>query len=421
MNDRELIWERYILKEMISVYSVKTENPEKLWFKLIDRTKLEISDDYSKYRGEQGNIDLVNKIIYFSTKDLSKSYALNVFAHIKVIKDCLKAISTKLNLNGYKVYSGRYGLHDLKDTDFVGVYPDILKLEDPTNSQTLVLYHGTNSAYLNDIKKHGLRSTFDTSVKQWNTSGRYYINKQPIYLSANIERAYEYAESSFRNNPKGEPIVLKITIPKDESKLFADDDWLDLQQNKNLHAWRESLKETGQLVYLGRISPSFIQLEYPKKLRPILDINFKKIDSVNDINYADTLEDAINVGLSNDKIFKSLKEFSDYTFDMDEWHVIKETQNIYDHVDEVIKIGQFMDNYVIFDADEIINQYEGVDKYYEDIEELIKDYKENDEDFSNIFEFDETEEEEKENLYDCVSAYQRIITNFLNWRASLFK
>ena len=421
MNDQELIWERYILKEMISVYSVKTENPEKLWFKLIDRTKVEISDDYSKYRDEDGNIDLVNKIIYFSTKDLSKSYALNVFAHIKVIKDCLKAISTKLDLNGYKVYSGRYGLHDLKDTDFVGVYPNVLKLEDPTNSQTLVLYHGTNSAYLNDIKKHGLRSTFDTSIKQWNTSGRYYINKQPIYLSANIERAYEYAESSFRNNPKGEPIVLKITIPKDESKLFADDDYLDLQQNKNIHAWRESLKETGQLVYLGRISPSFIQLEYPKNLKPILDLNFNKIDNVYDISYADTLEDAINVELSNDNIFKSLKQLSDYIYDMDEWSLIKETENIYDHVDEVIEIGRYMDQYIRFDAEEIIGNQEGVDRYYDNIEELIKDYKENDEDFSNLFDFDETEEEEKENLYNCVDSYDRIISEFLKFRANLFK
>ena len=420
MNDEHLIWERYILKEMFLIYSVKTADPQKLWFKIIDKTKIELSDDYSIYRKNDGDIDLVNKVIYFSTKDLNASYALNKFAHIKVIKDALKAISTKLNLNEYKVYSGRYGLHDLKDTDFIGSYYDVLKIEDPTESKTLVLYHGTNSAYLDQIKRYGLRSTFDTSIKQWNTSGRYYINKQPIYLSSNIERAYEYAESSFKNNPNGEPIILKITIPKDESKLFADDDYLDLQQNKNTHEWRESLKQTGQLVYLGRILPSFIQLEYPKKLRPILNINFKKIENIDDISYADTLEDAIDNNVSNDNIFNSLKALSDIIYDTDEWNHIKNNKNVYTNTYEVIRIGRYVDEYINFESKDIIRNND-VKRYYDDIEELIKDHKENEEDFSNIFDFDESEEEEKENLYNCVDSYYRIISNFLNWRASLFR
>lgn len=268
----------------------------------IDKNNIEIKPQGSSFYDKQNNI------IFLNDKDLAlDNWAKTRFGDKNYIREIVKNLVKYFNIIDANVHIGRNFNSKVGNDTYYSTVKDLLGSKENLGGKTLTLYHGTSSIYLEHIQKYGLRSLQSTGITQFNTTGRYYPNQNPVYLTTIPNRAWEYANMAHKNNPKGEPIILKVVLPilGNESHFWADDDWLDLQEgdkNSLRKEWRRSLKETGQIVYLGRIPASEVELYFPKEIKPIKDITFEKIEKYSDINYIDLIDTAISNGVDYSKI-----------------------------------------------------------------------------------------------------------------------
>jgi hypothetical protein len=289
--------------------------------------------------------DKENNIIFLNDKNLSGSWASSPFGNKNYVKQVIKALVQYFKItSNINIHVGKYN-GKINSDSFYADYYSLMNSKENLGGRTLTFYHGTSSMYLEYINKHGLRSLQSTGVTQFSTTGRYYPNQNPVYLTTIPNRAWEYAETAHRNNPKGEPIILKVILPilGNESHFWADDDWLDLQEgDKNAlrKEWRKSLKETGQIVYLGRIPASEVELYFPKEVKPIKDITFTKIEKYSDINYVDLIDTANSQGVDYSKICNIMYDLvHEFAFDLDfDGYQDEDDDNSYT-VNEALKAG----------------------------------------------------------------------------------
>lgn len=206
-----------------------------------------------------------------------RSWSKTLGADKQKIAGLLRALcSFNAKINGFELYAGHNEnrLPMARDTNnYVGKVSELIaskehnKLYSP--GSTLTMYHGTSSATLEGILRQGLRPHSDTGVKQWDESGSIYGDRA-IYLTTEKSRAMEYAENACDNNALAEPVILKVEVPVDDRVMRADDDWLQSKGEKSATSklvsdWQTSLKETGQIAYLGRIPGNRISIAYPDK------------------------------------------------------------------------------------------------------------------------------------------------------------
>lgn len=97
-----------------------------------------------------------------------------------------------------------------------------------------VWYHGTSSALLDPIKKHGLRRSGDKALKKATKStmetigGSYNETTEPVFLTQSKELAYYWAEQTVRDRSvrfegEEEAIVLAVKLPEElRSKVRPD-------------------------------------------------------------------------------------------------------------------------------------------------------------------------------------------------------
>lgn len=87
-------------------------------------------------------------------------------------------------------------------------------------------YHGTSSALLDSIKKHGLRRSGDKALKKATKStmktigGTYNETVEPVFLTQSKELAYYWAEQTVRDRSvrfdgEEEAVVLAISLPEE--------------------------------------------------------------------------------------------------------------------------------------------------------------------------------------------------------------
>lgn len=103
---------------------------------------------------------------------------------------------------------------------------DLLTESGITTSNTW--YHGTSSALLDSIKKHGLKGAGDKAMEEaakqtMSTIGGNYTasDDEPVFLTQSKELAYYWAKQAVRNRSvriegEEEPIVLAVNLPADK-------------------------------------------------------------------------------------------------------------------------------------------------------------------------------------------------------------
>ncbi len=148
------------------------------------------------------------------------------------------------------------------------VYQDAIpKITDDTDS--LILYHGTSTRYLDKILKEGIVPR-NTKKGNWQLVSR----KGQVYLT--IAYPLYFAINACKVN-KDNPVVVKIQLNKDDMNLlYPDEDFIgqvlhqrigagNLQEITNLvdieeykHNWNDSLTKMGNVSYKGKITPDKI-------------------------------------------------------------------------------------------------------------------------------------------------------------------
>jgi hypothetical protein len=187
-------------------------------------------------------------------------------------------------------------------------------IEDPYSKNEIVLYHGTTTKFLDDIKKYGLRPDMDDRV--WDTTAKNAspTSKNAVYLTHLPKSAKEYAYKAVEIYG-GTEVILKVIVAKD--RLIPDDDYyhgLSRSERKNA-TWQKSLKLMGQVAYKGRIPASKIEIEeiserkYNHKSKSEKVENFKEYSKVARIvkNTITIFEDVYE---NNSKKFKTYEDFS---------------------------------------------------------------------------------------------------------------
>lgn len=165
----------------------------------------------------------------------------------------------------------------------------VLKDKVVDEEDTIVLYHGTNSVYLNDIIENGIQPRKLTGNHNWSEDERAYSNEHLVYLTNKWHYKYAYVSlnklleakygEEWSANPKARwwkyfnplPIYFKCNVPK--SRLVIDEDIVysnyvknkvksalkrgtDLNLNLN---WEDSLKHSGTVGFVGTIKPEWIE------------------------------------------------------------------------------------------------------------------------------------------------------------------
>lgn len=133
-----------------------------------------------------------------------------------------------------------------------------------TDDEYLTLYHGTNSAWADEIQEHGFKTGMHPRQK-----GNPLFDA--VYFSGSQFRAQYFARASYRrysaqaktNKKKTgvEPVVLKVKIKASDYNLVADDDWIDVLKHEGVRdtTWQESLQELGQVGVMFPVSADVIE------------------------------------------------------------------------------------------------------------------------------------------------------------------
>ena len=159
--------------------------------------------------------------------------------------------------------------------------------EEADKSDTVTLYHGTNTFYLNRILKEGIAPRDVTGVDNWGHEAQ--SNEGIVYLTNKWHYWYAYhATEKILKDKYGEdwsskpeaqwwltfnplPIYLECQVPKvyltfDEdivySKFFKDKlkNAIKKRQDLNMRiSWEESLSQSGTVGVRGGIPPEFIK------------------------------------------------------------------------------------------------------------------------------------------------------------------
>lgn len=157
------------------------------------------------------------------------------------------------------------------------------------NQETVTLYHGTTTAYLNDILSKGILTRNETGTSNWELQSvenfTYLTNKWHYYYAykANEEYLVRIFGEDFADHPRGQwwrtlnplPCYIECKVPK--ALLFADEDMIlsryYLQKLKNTVkkaqklgkeeinielTWEDSLSQYGTVAAFGSIPPEYI-------------------------------------------------------------------------------------------------------------------------------------------------------------------
>lgn len=215
-------------------------------------------------------------IILPEYRDNSKWSGKTTVYSDEVYDQLKKYLDAGLISNTSKVYIGNWASR--KGT-YIGIVQDLLSQDRSQLPNELILYHGTSSDRLENIKKEGLKSV-PLEMRTWKSDNLKYHPKyreKAIYLSADKNQAVYYSLKAVkvarRHRIRGTtPVLLKITIPKDKFvNLMPDDDYLQSKYRDQITkkqfpdvSWVESLKNFAQVAYLGEIPPEWIEVESDK-------------------------------------------------------------------------------------------------------------------------------------------------------------
>lgn len=167
-----------------------------------------------------------------------------------------------------KIYIGNWARGDGR---FIGKAKEIGVTPKQIPSK-LVLYHGTSSDRLENIKKDGLKP-MPKEFRPWKSDVLKHhpeYREHAIYLTIDKFQADYYAKKAVKVARRSKmsgvyPVVLKIIIPKSHYKyLLPDDDYFQLQFMKLGMSWMDSLKDFSQVAYLGSIPPEWISIAAEK-------------------------------------------------------------------------------------------------------------------------------------------------------------
>jgi hypothetical protein len=126
----------------------------------------------------------------------------------------------------------------------------------PEQIETIILYHGSSTLFLDFILKEGLKPRKETGISNWAQNDVPNLESHPdfVYLvtmeDAKVLGGKEYTEDL--THRKGHLVIIEVEV--DTKNLYPDTDFI-----KELYTWYESLIEHGSVAYRGSISPENIR------------------------------------------------------------------------------------------------------------------------------------------------------------------
>jgi hypothetical protein len=131
-------------------------------------------------------------------------------------------------------------------------------------NNTITLYHGTSSHYLNEILTYGLRTRGETGNNNWEKCSSF---ENLIYLTRKWHYFFAYNTTMELFETKGiesYPCYLEFKVPTD--LLVADEDFINTKFFSNIvnkkhsleFSWEDSLAQYGTATYLGNIPRKYL-------------------------------------------------------------------------------------------------------------------------------------------------------------------
>jgi len=145
--------------------------------------------------------------------------------------------------------------------------------------ESIILYHGTSSFYLERILKEGLKPRKNTGVNTWKAAGPDMVsNSEKIYLGTRrmaemrgesaINLHSYYNKSKISNILDGKCYVVLFELEVDANKLVPDED-------SHKSTWHESLITLHSCAYEGVIPSERIRKTW-KSVDPFIDYKLIK-------------------------------------------------------------------------------------------------------------------------------------------------
>jgi len=129
---------------------------------------------------------------------------------------------------------------------------DWLKNIHPEEIETIILYHGTSTLFLDSILKEGLKPRKETGISNWVP----HLESHPDFVYLGTRRDAEsmggrgYDEQM--TNGKGHQVIIEVEV--DTKNLYPDTDTMGLAKT-----WYESFLQVCGVAYKGIIQPDKIR------------------------------------------------------------------------------------------------------------------------------------------------------------------
>lgn len=165
-----------------------------------------------------------------------------------------------------KIYIGNWAR---RSGEYIGIAKNIIGRNPDKLPNKMIFYHGTSSDRLELIRQYGLKPV-SLELRPWKSDklkNHPEYREHAVYMTVDKNQAHYYALKAMkvarRHKISGvKPILLKITVPKSNYKyLLPDDDYLQKQLLQLGVTWLDSVKNFGQVAYLGNIPPDWIKIE----------------------------------------------------------------------------------------------------------------------------------------------------------------
>jgi len=122
----------------------------------------------------------------------------------------------------------------------------------PDSIETIILYHGTSTLFLDAILKEGLKPRKETGISNWIPP--FESHPDFVYLGTmeEVKTVGGKGYTEDMTNDKGHQVIIEIEV--DTKNLYPDTDIM-----KEVDTWYESLIEVRTCAYKGSIKPERIR------------------------------------------------------------------------------------------------------------------------------------------------------------------
>lgn len=144
-----------------------------------------------------------------------------------------------------------------REGEDIGTAQQVLNRQFPPHK--LLLYHGTSTKRLTDIKKTGLKPV-PADQRVWKKGADITVHDDAVYLTAVRAQAEYYAKIA-ASHDKAKPALVTVTLTsRDFPHLIADDDFAIDSKAPKTNNWQTSLSYYGQVAYKGTIPTNRLQV-----------------------------------------------------------------------------------------------------------------------------------------------------------------